>query len=70
MNTKFRIKGEGKFWREEVLLRRESGECSSTFEGTKVKRGSWWLNSLVNEGLFLALDKPREARTMKLGRIY
>lgn len=29
-----------------------------------------WLNSLVNEGLFLALDKPGWARTMKLGRIY
>lgn len=37
-------------------------------EGEREREG--WLNSLVNEGLFLALDKPGGARTMKLGRIY
>lgn len=39
MNTKFRIKGEGKFWREEVLLRRESGECPSLLKAQKSREG-------------------------------
>lgn len=57
----------------EVLLRRERrrGVPPLLKVGQKSREGGdWWLNSLVNEGLFLALDKPGGAQTMKLGRIY